>query len=111
MTDLRSVGAKWQPLKDEYEFSARGVSSAPPSPGIYAVFRRSGGVLYIGESENMREELTERLRDRSEQRAFRAGDALCFFCQQVSERARRQERAKELIRLWHPPGIWVRLPP
>lgn len=99
------MGVKVQPLKDKYEFSARGVSSAPPSPGIYAVFRRNGGVLYIGESENMREELTEHFRDQSEQLAFGARDDLCFFCQQVSERARRQKRAKELIRLWNPPGI------
>ena len=85
-------------------FSARGVSGAPPSPGIYAICGRNGGVLYIGESENMREELTEHFRDQPEQRVFGAHDDLCFFCQPFSERARRQRRAKELTRLWRPPG-------
>ena len=103
-TDLERMAAKLHPLNGAYDFSARGVGDAPPSPGIYAVFRRSGGVLYIGESENMQQELTERFRDQSEQPTLGACDDLCFFCQSVAERARRQRRAKELIRLWRPPG-------
>lgn len=103
-TDLEKMATKLHPLNDRHDFSARGVSGAPPSPGIYAIFGRNGGVLYIGETENMREELMELFRDPPGQRAFEAHDGLCFFCQSVSERTRRQRRAKELIRLWRPPG-------
>ena len=91
-------------LKDHHPFSARGVSSAPPSPGVYAVVGRNGGVLYIGESENMREALTEHFRDQGQQGPFVAHDDLCCLCQHMLDQARRKERAKELIREWHPPG-------
>ena len=90
--------------KDKYEFSARGVSSAPPSAGVYAIFRRNGGILYIGESENMQQELREHFRDQGEQGPFMAHDGLCYFCQRISDQARRKERAKELVGHWRPPG-------
>lgn len=103
-TDLEEMATKLHPLNDKHDFNARGVSGAPPSPGIYAIFGRNGGVLYIGETENMRAELMERFRDSPERRAYEAREGLCFLCQSVSEPARRQRRAKELIRLWRPPG-------
>ena len=103
-TPERTSGELLLTRKNNYEFSARGVNGAPPSPGVYVVFGRTGGVLYIGEAENMREELTEHFRDQGEQGPFVAHDDLCYFCQQIREGARRKERAKELIRRWRPPG-------
>lgn len=84
---------------DEHQFSARGVSSAPPSPGVYAVVGRNGGVLYVGESENMREALMKHFRDQGGQGPFMAHDELCYLCQQMSEQAAAQGTCERT----HPP--------